>query len=1005
VIHHRPHPHATLVIAAAFAALAVCLAVPAPRTLAAGIVQSPADERSYESFVLANGLRVLLVSDPATDKAAASLDVNVGNGSDPEDRPGLAHFLEHMLFLGTEKYPEPGEYQRFISAHGGGHNAYTAYEHTNYFFEVDAAFLEPALDRFAQFFVAPLFSPEYVEREKNAVHSEYRARIRSDGRRAFEARQQAMNPEHPMASFAVGSLETLADREDATVRDELLRFYRRHYSADLMTLAVVGKEPLDRLRRWVSERFAAVPDRDAQPLAVDVPLYLPETLPARLAVEPIKERRALSLEFPVPPLGPHWRAKPVRYVAHLLGHEGEGSLLSALKRRGWAEGLSAGPGVDVRDHATLQVSIRLTREGLQRVDEIADLVFDAVRLIEREGVQEWIFEEQRRLAEIDFRFAERMDASSYARTLAARMHEYPIEDVLRGPYAMDHYDPALIRDYLARLRPENALITLMAEDVQTDRVTEWYQTPYRLEPLAPDTARAWAGGGVDPALALPARNPFIPERVAVKEPRDPSPKPRRIREAEGFELWHRHDVEFGVPRAEFYFSLRSPSANDTPRHDVLTDLFVRTVNDRLNEFAYPASLAGLDYRLYDHIRGVTVRISGYDDKQRLLLERIARTLREVEVDDGRFAIFKEELMRALRNTAEETPYRQTAREIGNLLLVPHWTEAQRLAALEPLRPADLRAFIPELLGRLEIVALAHGNLRRDEALALGRVLESGLLAHAEPMKVAGGEVVKLVPGERVYRGLDVDHTDSAITLYVQGRDRRDATRGRHAFIAQLLGPRFYHELRTEQQLGYIVYAGRRSLLHLPGLQMTIQSPVADPIELETRIERFLGAFAERLESMEPAELERERESLLARILEADERLAERADRYWSEIDREELGFDSRERLAQAVRAIEPRALAAFYREALLGEGRRTLVVRATGEAHEAAFAEKRQDRAERVIRDPQAFKQAMEHLPWLQVSRGAPGSARAPADAAYAHSASVQAVSMRAADTASRSAE
>src|SRR5690606_4911268 len=137
--------------------------------------KSPNDRREYRAVVLDNGLKVLLVSDPQTDKAAASLDVDVGSGSDPLAYSGLTHFLEHMLFLGTEKYPRAGEYQEFIGSHGGGHNAYTAYENTNYYFDIDKGWLEEALDRFSQFFIAPLFTPEYVDRERNAVHSEYQS--------------------------------------------------------------------------------------------------------------------------------------------------------------------------------------------------------------------------------------------------------------------------------------------------------------------------------------------------------------------------------------------------------------------------------------------------------------------------------------------------------------------------------------------------------------------------------------------------------------------------------------------------------------------------------------------------------------------------------------------------------------------------------------------------------------------------------------------------------------
>ena len=94
-------------------------------------IASPNDDRQYRLLTLDNDMPVLLISDPGTPKAAAALDVMVGSGDNPPGRAGLAHFLEHMLFLGTDKYPDAAEYERFITEHGGNRNAYTAFEHTN----------------------------------------------------------------------------------------------------------------------------------------------------------------------------------------------------------------------------------------------------------------------------------------------------------------------------------------------------------------------------------------------------------------------------------------------------------------------------------------------------------------------------------------------------------------------------------------------------------------------------------------------------------------------------------------------------------------------------------------------------------------------------------------------------------------------------------------------------------------------------------------------------------
>lgn len=84
---------------------------------------SPNDSKTYRQFTLANALRVLIIHDEKVPRSAAALSVNVGHFHDPENREGMAHFLEHMLFLGTEKYPREGQFQSFISQNGGSNNA------------------------------------------------------------------------------------------------------------------------------------------------------------------------------------------------------------------------------------------------------------------------------------------------------------------------------------------------------------------------------------------------------------------------------------------------------------------------------------------------------------------------------------------------------------------------------------------------------------------------------------------------------------------------------------------------------------------------------------------------------------------------------------------------------------------------------------------------------------------------------------------------------------------
>ena len=122
----------------------------------AEIETSMSDNRQYKLITLENMLQVLLISDPEADKSAASLDVGVGCALDPKPLYGTAHFLEHMLFMGSKKYPSENEYSEFIKNNGGYSNAYTSLTNTNYHFECSNQAFPEALDRFSQFFTCPL---------------------------------------------------------------------------------------------------------------------------------------------------------------------------------------------------------------------------------------------------------------------------------------------------------------------------------------------------------------------------------------------------------------------------------------------------------------------------------------------------------------------------------------------------------------------------------------------------------------------------------------------------------------------------------------------------------------------------------------------------------------------------------------------------------------------------------------------------------------------------------
>lgn len=189
---------------------------------------------------------------------------------------------------------------------------------------------------FAQFFIAPTFSPSSVNREILAVDSENQKNLQVDPWRMNQLDKSTCQPDHPYSKFGTGNLKTLQTEPEKlglNVRDELLKFHTKYYSSNLMTLCLLGKESLDELQAYAVDMFSAVPNKNLDHINFGTDPYLRDGTYI-YNVTPVQDLRQLSLSWVIPDSRDNYQANPSNYISHLVGHEGPGSLLSELKKKG-----------------------------------------------------------------------------------------------------------------------------------------------------------------------------------------------------------------------------------------------------------------------------------------------------------------------------------------------------------------------------------------------------------------------------------------------------------------------------------------------------------------------------------------------------------------------------------------------------------------------------------------------------------------------------------------------
>ena len=885
-------------------------------------VQSPNDTKEYRYLELDNGLRTLLISDENADHAAASLDVNVGSLQDPKHRAGLAHFLEHMLFLGTKTYPVAGEYQSFISQHGGSHNAFTAAEHTNYFFQIDGSQLEGALDRFSRFFYEPLFTEEYVQREKNAVNSEYQSKLKDDYRRMHYTMKAIMNPQHPASHFATGSLETLSDNENSKVRDDLLAFYQRYYSANLMALTIYGPQDLATLESWANTKFNSISNLESTIDPYPANLFLEK--PLDIQIQPVKDLLNLAFTFELSQPVNQYKEKSSQYIGHLLGHEGEGSLLAWLKSKGWAEGLSAGLNNKLKNNAAFQVNISLSQLGSQHVDEITEQLFAYIQLIKQSGVKQWVFDELQQLGKLHFTFEEGRRPSELVQGLSMSMHEYDVADILQGPYLWSKFNPEHITELLSHLNPNNLIRSLTAPNVQTDLKETWFNALYSKQAIANNKLEKWANPVINKQLQIPAANPFIPMNVSVLTSTEQT-NPVKLDDKNNTEVWHFQDGSFAGPQSSIYINLRSNLSKLNPSNQVLIDAWINLLNDHLNSFSYPAYLAGQNYSLYSHMRGIGIRLYGYRDKQDVLLEKILTEIKSYTPTQEQWLQTQQELQRAYQNALKQKPYERTISELNQLLINPSFSEAELLNALNEANLDSLLAIKASYFNELNTVVLGHGNITEENVLKSSQTLQRIMLGNTKLVDVPRKSLKQLSLGLKKSE-VFAQHNDSAVTMYFQSESENLKDRAIIGLLAQIIKAPYYTYMRTERKHGYIVFATAYPILEQAGLGFIVQSPTTPANTLISESESFIEGFVQTMTDMTEADFAYHQQGLINNLNKKPLNLQEKTNRLWSDIDRDNSNFNTMEEIADLVATLNKADIIQYLNENIIGNKKKAIAL-------------------------------------------------------------------------------
>ncbi|EKQ6525726.1 pitrilysin [Klebsiella aerogenes] len=881
------------------------------------IRKSEKDPRHYQAIRLQNGMVVLLVSDPQAVKSLSALVVPVGSLQDPADHQGLAHYLEHMTLMGSQKYPQPDSLAEFLKMHGGSHNASTAPYRTAFYLEVENDALNGAVDRLADAIAAPLLDKKYAERERNAVNAELTMARTRDGMRMAQVSAETINPAHPASQFSGGNLDTLSDKPGSPVLDALHAFRDRWYSANLMKAVIYSNKPLPELASIAAATYGRVPNHDISKPEITVPVVTDAQKGIVIHYVPAMPRKVLRVEFRIDNNSAQFRSKTDELVTYMIGNRSPGTLSDWLQKQGLAEGIRADSDPAVNGNSgVLAISATLTDKGLAHRDEVTAAIFSYLNLLRTQGIDKRYFDELAHVLELDFRYPSINRDMDYVEWLADTMIRVPVEHVLDVVNIADRYDAQAIKDRLAMMTPQNARIWYISPNEPHNKTAYFVNAPYQVDKISARTFTDWQQKSAAIKLQLPTLNPYIPDDFTLIKSDKAYPHPELIVDEPTLRVVYAPSQYFASePKADVSLVLRNPQAMDSARRQVMFALNDYLAGIALDQLSNQAAVGGISFSTGAN-NGLMVNANGYTQRLPQLFTALLDSYFSYTPTEEQLEQAKSWYAQMMDSADKGKAYDQAIMPIQMLSQVPYFERKTRRDLLPSITLKEVINYRDNLKARGRPELLVIGNMSARQSTDLARQIQKQL--GADGNEWCRNKDVLIDSKQLAMFEKAGSSTDSALAaVFAPPNVDEYSSMAASSLLGQIIQPWFYNQLRTEEQLGYAVFAFSMNVGRQWGMGFLLQSSDKQPAFLWQRFQAFFPTAEAKLRAMKPEEFAQIQQAAISQMLQAPQTLSEEASKLSKDFDRGNMRFDSRDKVVAQMKLLTPQKLADFFHQTVV----------------------------------------------------------------------------------------
>lgn len=772
------------------------------------IIKPVTDKNDYLSNVLDNGVRLVAIHNPNISTSSISVNVGAGSMQDPKDMQGLAHFLEHMLFMGSEKYPSENLFSDFIDRNNGIKNAYTDQENTNYYLTIDTEAFEKALDMLAQFFKSPLISEDSLEREINAVNSEHIKNIPNDGWRSYLIFKELAEDGAEISKYGCGTKESISDNypKFKDMREKLFEFYNSYYTPENISVVTMSNLPVKRQMELLRDSFSDIESRKTKKIKDYIYPFNrsedPDVFCRYVDIKTKRESDRLDLDFIIPKELYNYRYDLLNFISDMIGDETENSLAKEMLDRDLISDLYVSCSYEDRSIVVLSVSIGLTDKGLNSKGTVTRNVFSYVEILKSMTKDRFkqLYEEFAMVNRINYDYKHTDNETDYVSTVSCNIMLYDLDHCLFGYKKQLQFSEDVYEQYINIvncLTPDRTLLKFSAKNIDTDRTERWLGGEYRTKIVSLKDLESEEE--YDMSLKLPKKNPYVPNNLKLSDEKMDS----------CIELYpnvyYRNISEFEKPRTAidtFFFS-------DVLDKETVAKLniYLSCKNFDLSKRFYGAQRVGYSLALSNYGVGDTVMnyfkigVEGFSDKITKLNEDIIDSLYEEDFTENIFNNVKQQILKAMRNSRQSTPVKWGIDSFKKRVMENYYHLFEFEDIVIDTDYNECIKVFRDVIKNCVTKTVYEGNVFREDV--------SDRLSHTDKFPKNLSKVKELKKDISVDMLESVSQEDGLIYLYqLGGINTEEDYVEKISFVKLLtlcLADSFFNKVRTENRIGYIAF--------------------------------------------------------------------------------------------------------------------------------------------------------------------------------------------------------